>query len=268
MKKSARLISIVAAAALTPLLLAGCMQANPNAIGSLSDGKGGSSTATAAPAVNATAAPTPTPTKVPRVKGDEISNSAANENKGFKATEKHSAQEVQNAVYSSKLIIGSLQSDTTLLGGNWAKNGYAQDDLDRYATFFTDKTFKGLLKDVFTKDEDATARTNLLLLTNYFPESDGQYVVCPSGDGSCLVPGYPEYTNLRYSDDKAGGVDVYFDIENRYVATFAGKRGYIPVKSTITLNMVADPSYTKDSGALPFIIDGWSGSYERGTFAQ
>lgn len=269
MKKSARSLSFVAAVALAPLLLAGCVQANPNAIGSLSKDKG-SGTATAAPVTNATAAPTTAPTTAPPLDSETLNKQADSQNKSAKATAKHSKAEVQQAIFSAQFILDDLQNQRTLLNGQWAKAGHPTTPLLSRGSYFKQAAFTHLLEQVSKMEKSDQARGDLLLLTSYFPERDGHYAVCPDDgvDKTCLVSGYPSYTDLKYADAKGGGVYVEFNVEARYIATKDGVRGYIPVIKNVKLSLIPNPDYSKNSAGTPFIISGWSGSYERGSFAQ
>lgn len=278
MKTRTRFLPLLLGAVLVPTLLAGCSpQPNSNAIAPHGGGKG----TTVAPVADPSSAPSSSPSISVGKEGgnpkddktlltqDSIVKQASQMFTGVEGTTKYSKEEVLKALFSARFAFDTMQDSPAFIGGQWERGGYPSSSLVPFGDYFVQKEYAALLKSVTKLGTSHQARGDLLLFTSYFPTSDGHYVLCDGGKAlTCEVSGYPKYSNYSVANAKDGGLFISFDVENRYVATKDGVKGYIPVTKTIKLSMVKNPNYSSDLGTMPYVINGWSGTYDRGSFAQ
>lgn len=262
--KKTRLISSLAIAGATLMLLTACVGGNntpkttstPLATSAVGGTGNASNTTKSTPAPEYTSSADP-------LSGDGFLDYAKSSFPDVtKGVGDYSKDDVLKALYTSKLYSNAAFDNSYFISGQWARDKYSQDKVSAYYDNFFSSTGMTLLLDRVSASTGGDNEASKIVFStfNYLPDGTGTFKVCDSvttTPTTCQIKGYLKYSNFTWSQ-QGDELVVKFTVESRVAMTKDGVSGYLPITDNVTLGMIKNDKYDGTVGTYPFLINDWN----------
>lgn len=187
------------------------------------------------------------------------------------ATKHFTKEQVQLALTSANTYITTSLRTPYFLDGSFAKDGYSPDKLDLYYKDLFSYSAYTQAKDSFAgagpaaKGDQAQQKLNDALSAFTFNVFLQDGVTVPSecsSNGLCLKSVTPAVTFTKYGESADGRLTVEANATADPLYVIDGKKGYITVSYTYTLNMSVNEFADYSKGRPAIVISGYNNTFK------